>query len=80
MAARPELDVVLLVPTCGPDVPVPQVLLGAQIGLREGRTPERNAWFLADDHHLATEALVPQGRCRVAPGESSAEDDDGIAA
>jgi hypothetical protein len=55
-------------------VPSVEILLGSQIGLRQRRTAERHAVFLADEQHPAGESLLPQGRGGVTAGNAAAHD------
>src|SRR5207249_7646757 len=74
-----QLYVVLLIPSCRPDIPPGEVLLGAQVRLRQRRTAEGDSRLAADEHDSASEALFAKGNCGVSPGEAAADDDDRLA-
>jgi hypothetical protein len=68
------LHVVLGVPVRRPDVPAAEILLRAEIRLRQGRATEGDPWFGADEHDPALEALLAERHRGVAAGEAGAGD------
>ncbi len=70
------LDVVLLIPIRRLDIPPGEVLLRAQVCLRQRRTAERDPRLATDHHDSAPETLFAEGHCGVSPGEAAADDHD----
>jgi hypothetical protein len=73
------LHIVLAVPLCGPDIPILERLLRAEVGLRKRRAAEGDPRFAADQHEPALEALVAEGRRGIASRETRADDHEGLA-
>ena len=70
------LDIVLLVPVRGPDVPAVEILLRPEVGLGKRRTTEWDPRLVADEHDSAPKSLISKSRRGVPSGETGTDDDD----
>jgi hypothetical protein len=61
-----------LVPVGGADIPVREILLRAQVRLRQRRTTKRDTGFLADDHESAFKTFLADSGGGCAPGLAAA--------